>query len=186
MSLAGLILETATSVDVWPGKLEEAAWTLALISANDSTSSEVRSAEALERDMIEWTVCPVAGQALAYDALSCESSEERRNGRKMEVVRIQHVFQILSEHFDRKVIESYLIRYSPRTFYFAQNWQRDPSRLFCADFQFFFPAGPFQLVPSWQTFQEAEARVAARMRLITFALNSIPILFLFSVCKWYG
>ena len=96
MSLAGLILETATSVGVWPIELDEAAWTLALISVNDSTSSEVRSAEALSRDMIEWTVRSVAGKALAYDALSCEFREDRRNGCKMEVVRIQHVFQILS------------------------------------------------------------------------------------------
>ena len=96
MSLAGLILETATIVGLWPGEVDEAAWTLALISANDSTSSEVRSAEALSRDMIEWTVRSVAGKALAYDALSCEFREDRRNGCKMEVVRIQHVFQILS------------------------------------------------------------------------------------------
>ena len=96
MSPAGLILETATSVGLWPGEVDEAAWTLALISANDSTSSEVRSAEALSRDMIEWTVRSVAGKALAYDALSCEFREDRRNGCKMEVVRIQHVFQILS------------------------------------------------------------------------------------------
>ena len=96
MSLAGLILETATSVGVWPSELDEAAWTLALISANDSTSSEVRSAEALSRDMIEWTVRSVSGKALAYDGLSCKFREERRNGCRMEVVRIQHVFQILS------------------------------------------------------------------------------------------
>ena len=96
MSLAGLILETATSVGVWLDELEEAAWTLALISANDSTISEMRSAEALSRDMIEWTVRSVAGKALAYDALSCEFREDRRNGCNMEVVRIQHVFQILS------------------------------------------------------------------------------------------
>jgi len=94
MSFSGLILETATSVGVWPGELDEAAWTLALISANDSTSSEVRSVEALSRDMIEWTVRTVSGQVLAYDALSCKFSEKRRNGCKMEVVRIPHVNQI--------------------------------------------------------------------------------------------